>query len=127
MVELVAQDNQLATFVARGQLTPEDVVAVYTDFINLAPAPCVLWDLSSANLDAFDTRGIWDLAQRVARMGKDRRFGGKTALVCTRDLEFGIARMLAIFLAMERYAVNVQVFRSAKEAEAWLLRPVAHR
>jgi hypothetical protein len=45
--------------------------------------------------------------------------------VCTRDLEFGMARMLAIFLSMEEYSLEVQVFRSVRDAKAWLFTSAA--
>jgi hypothetical protein len=125
MVELAAQDAQLSTFVARGRLTPEELVAAYAAFVNSAPTRYILWDLSSASLAGMRTEQIRRLAWQVSRMGqtgKDCRQGGKTALVCTRDVECGMGRMLTLFLSMEDYPVNVQVFRDVKDAKAWLFR-----
>jgi hypothetical protein len=125
MVELTAQDDQLSTFLARGQLTSDELAAAYADFVRSAPTPYELWDLSSASLAALHTEGIHRLAQQLAEMAKDRGKGGKSALVCTRDLEFGMARMLAIFLSMEEYSLEVQVFRSVRDAKAWLFTSAA--
>jgi hypothetical protein len=120
MVELTAQDDELSTFLARGQLTGEELVAAYTDFVNATPTPYVLWDLSSASLAALHTEGIHRLAQQVAQLGKDRGQRGRSAMVCAQHLELGMARMLSIFLEMAEYPVETQVFRSLRDARGWL-------
>ena len=72
-------------------------------------------DLNSGPLTVDDIRGIAQLcADRRAQFG-----AGKLAVVVARDLEFGLARMWAVF-AEDKWDVVSKVFRSREEAIAWL-------
>lgn len=82
----------------------------------------VIWDLRRADLTpagSFET--ISALAEHVregvARRGRDYR----TALVVSRDVDFGLSRMLiALFSDIP---LNIRVFRSMDRAGEWVTAP----
>ena len=82
------------------------------------PGTSFVHDISKLNtgpLTVNDIRRIADLgAERIALIG-----AGKIAVVASRDLEFGLARMLRVFI-VESLDSEFEVFRSRSEALAWL-------
>lgn len=69
---------------------------------------------SEANPSADDMQQMVRLA---ASMGA--RLGPRVALVVTRDLHFGLGRMLGAF--GERHGLRFETFRDLEEARAWLI------
>jgi hypothetical protein len=106
--------------VGHGEVTPGEILAVYADFLGGRPGRLALWDLSSATVAKIDSEGIRDLAKCMAQMGSGRRHGGKTAIACSRPLDFGLARMLATYLSLDGLPVEIEVFRHLDSARAWL-------
>jgi hypothetical protein len=124
MLELTASDPGALTFVGRGELTVDEILAAYKLFLDMAsPTAGVLWDLSLATLAAIPMAEFRALAERMAKMGAACR-GGKSAVVCGRDVDFGIARMLQGLIADSGRA-QVAVFRELAEARVWLGRAAA--
>ena len=75
-------------------------------------------DLDTGPLTVSDVKMIADLcAQNRERFG-----AGKIAVVLRRDLEFGLARMWAVFVE-GRWDVEAGVFRSLDDAIDWLSAP----
>jgi hypothetical protein len=120
MVTLRVQDDGIAAFVGNGEITSGDIVDVYVDYLDRGPARLALWDLSSARVEKIDGLGVQSLARCLADLGLQRRRRGKTAIACDRDVDFGLARMLAAYLFLEGLRVQVQVFRDSHSARAWL-------
>jgi hypothetical protein len=125
MLELTASDPGALTFVGRGELTVDEILAAYELFLDMAtPTAGVLWDLSLATLAAIPMAEFRALAERMAKMGAACR-GGKAAVVCSRDVDFGIARMLQGLIADSGHRAQVAVFRELAEARVWLGRAAA--
>ena len=82
------------------------------------PGSLLLHDLSNFDSGPLSLNDI----KRMADFGYNRRaqFGaGKIAIVAIRDLEYGLARMLSVFVD-DKLDTGFEVFRSRKEAFAWL-------
>lgn len=79
----------------------------------------VLWDIAQADLSALKTDDIRDDAKQTKDLA-DIRKGGKTAIVSSNSLEYGLSRMLEAFYDLERVPFEVQVFRTMDEAMEWL-------
>jgi hypothetical protein len=76
----------------------------------------VFLDLSETTSLPF-TAEINAVAQEINRVRKKVRFGA-CAVLATADALFGMMRMFAVLAGS--YFSDIQVFRSAPEAEAWL-------
>ena len=63
-----------------------------------------------------------DLRMIVDRAGPftDVRSGGQTAIVVTREVDFGLCRMFQAFAEMAEVPVAFLVARDIDEAERWL-------
>ena len=61
--------------------------------------------------------------ERITHAARERaelRAGGKSAVIATADLEFGISRMVDIGLDLRDTPYEVRSFRTAEEARTWL-------
>jgi len=78
----------------------------------------VVWDIREADVSAFTTQDINDVAAFVAE-----HWGGEStpraAMVVASDFDFGLARMYEASVSDDRYR-RVQVFRDMTEAVAWV-------
>jgi hypothetical protein len=111
----------LATIVAQGELTAEELFTLYSELLRMDAGAAALWDLSSATLRGLAPESVRRLARRVVEAGKGVRSQGvKAAIVCGGPLDYAIARMLSASLSIEGYPVPVGVFMGSDEARAWL-------
>jgi hypothetical protein len=78
-----------------------------------------LWDLRDADFSEVKPEQIKKLAEMVGRY-----WGGpgeaKSALVVSRDLDYGLTRMYEIILSTIN-SNNVRVFRNIRAAEEWMV------
>jgi hypothetical protein len=124
MVAMVSKEGELTTFVAEGEMSSDEIFAAFTHFLEGGATPFALWDLSRASLAELKAESIRVLARRMAHAAKGRRPRGRTALVCARPVDFGVAHILAAYLSGEDYPVDVATFTSMDSAKAWLNRAV---
>lgn len=96
----------------------EDLLDAMLAHEHWQPGVPFVHDLSNLNTGTLTVEDI----MRIAGLGSERKalFGaGKIAIVARRDLEFGLARMLSVYIADELDS-EFEVFRSRSEALAWL-------
>lgn len=82
----------------------------------------VLWDYSQADLSGL-SRADHEALVRVGLRYRERhaeRIGGKTAIIASADLEYGVNRASEVLAYLESYPFEVRTFRTAAQAEAWL-------
>jgi hypothetical protein len=120
MVELKERSADITTFVAAGDLRPHELLDAYRAFLDSAPTPLALIDLSSASLARIDAESMRQLARRTAELGKQRHVRGKAAIVCGRDVDFGMARMFSTLASLEGHPIQFAVFPGPNSARAWL-------
>ncbi len=101
---------------------PSDILAAYAQFLDAGEhtSPNMLWDLSAATLTTLSSKAIHQLAADLVRAGRGRRRPGKSALVCSQNVDFGLARMLAILVSDQGLPVEFHVFHDVDDAKAWL-------
>ena len=109
------------THVVTGELTTGELLgalaSVYESH-DYRPQACALWDLRGAQLHKFDKAEIRRVADYVAaNRGAPR--GTCAALVVSRDLDYGLARMYEQMLVVSTDA-KTMVFRDIEEARTWL-------
>ncbi len=113
--------TDLRVHVVRGELTHEELCetleALYATR-EFQPQQSALWDLREADLtgsSAAEVRQIAELVQQHwGTTGVPR-----AALVVSRDVDFGIARMFELYVTTGAQR-EVRVFREFDEAVAWV-------
>ena len=112
-------ENDLTIFAVSGSVDAEQLTTQIISFLKGEPTQLVLWDITEGSLAAIpakDLRMIVDLASPFAH----RRKGGRTAIVCTTDLNFGLSRMFQSFAELMHIPFEMHVFRVFEEAKGWL-------
>jgi hypothetical protein len=120
MVTLVEKTAELSRFVGSGELSPGELLDTYTTFLDSSPTPLALVDLTQASLQRISGESMRLLARRVTELGKGCRPRGKTAIVCGREVDFGMARMFATLASIEGHPVRFAAFLTLHSAKAWL-------
>ena len=110
----------LTTFVCEGTMTLEEISGRLRAFYERHPTLNVLWDLGQADLSALRTSDVRTLALSLARQAHVRS-GGRTAVVASADLAYGLSRVYQISREIEQNPVDLEVFRTVDEARNWLL------
>jgi hypothetical protein len=95
----------------------EALTAVY-DADDFDPDKDVMWDLRDADLTAFSTDDIKSVSGLV-KQNWGTSSSSRAALVVSRDVDFGLARMYEQLLDNGSTG-DVTVFRDYDEAIAWL-------
>ena len=106
---------QTCTGVISSQEIEEAIMSVYDG----KPTRNQLWDLTGANVENIDRSSIRQFAKLVSERGHGRS-GGKTAIVSSVDLGFGLARVYGVMADITDQQIEVRVFRSIDEANAWV-------
>ena len=115
----IDQANDLATFTATDNFTFDEVMAVIEKFYD-TPTKNVVWDLKCVYELNFSLEEVRDIASYQQRLESSTRINGKTAIVASEDLIFGLGRMFQSFSEMSKVPIAVMIFRTMEEAEAWL-------
>ena len=120
MVRLSARRGDVSEFVATGAMTARDWMETYQAFLEAEPTAMMLWDFTSATWEAASSQELREIARRIGAMEVARGGARKAALVCVRDLDFGLARMFVTMAELESCPVRMAVFRDGDEARDWL-------
>lgn len=111
--------RELTIFTVTGELTFAAQMEALRRFYGEAPTANMLWDfrrLEGSRISSEELRRII----AFIRGQKDKRPYGKTALVSTSDLDFGLSRMSEAYAQSEGLPWDIQAFRSMAEALRWL-------
>ena len=79
----------------------------------------VMWDFTQGSLEAIGTPDLLSIVPLVKSFGGVRA-GGKSAIIVSGDLEFGLARMLEALAEGNQLEHTISVFRTREEADIWL-------
>jgi hypothetical protein len=112
-------DDDMLRIVAEGDYTAQDLkdllVAALSD-PRTRPGMSTLMDIRRSEA----ARTTDELVSVVDFLGskRDRAVPLRCAVVTTSDLRFGLSRMVSVYL--ERYGVDLRVFREIEAAEYWI-------
>jgi hypothetical protein len=112
-------EAQLTTYVAAGPLTANDVSKTVVSCLTENPTRLVIWDVREAsfsNVTGDDLRKVVINARPLA----ESRAGGKTAIVCSRGADYGLARLFQTYAELYEAPIDIKVFDSMDDATAWL-------
>jgi hypothetical protein len=112
-------DKQLTIHTVTGEPSFEEGMAAFKQFWEGKPTQNVLWDFRKASLtrlSSIETEAMIDYIKQHA----EKRSGGKTAILVSKDLEYGISRMAQTFAELKNIPFEMEIFRSIEEAIQWL-------
>ena len=109
--------NRMWLFSVEERFTLQEVVELVGE-TDWQRARRFLWDLRRLREGPADTEAIVDAAQLVEKT-KEQWRGSFVAILVERHLDFGVARMFQVYA--DQSGVRYEIFKSLKEAMAWLL------
>jgi hypothetical protein len=115
----VDNDKQLTTHTVIGEVSFEKGMTTLKQFWEGQTKRNVLWDFRNASLvrvSSQEAEAIMDYIKHYS--GKCSV--GKTALVASGDLEYGMLRMAQTLAEIKGFSLQLEIFRSFKEAIQWL-------
>lgn len=112
-------DDDMLRIVGEGDYTAQDLkdlLAAALSDPRARPGISTLMDIRRSEA----SRTTDELVSVVDFLGskRDRAVPLRCAVVATSDLRFGLSRMVSVYL--ERYGVDLRVFRDIEPAELWL-------
>ena len=114
------KSRDLTTYTFMGEISAKDLIKIVEDFYEGELTENLLLDFRQAKPNQqFLSRDLENTA-RVAKKYWELRKKGKTAIVASTDISFGLARMYEAFTKIEDMTHSVRVFRSMDKASEWL-------
>jgi len=111
--------RDLTVFTPVGSSGLDEQIAVLKDFYEATPTRNVLWDFRNIRGKRLSSGDLRLIIEHLGRY-RDRRPPGKTALVSSTELDFGLSRMSGSLADSEELPWKIQAFSSFAEAESWL-------
>ena len=115
----VDNDKQLTTHTVIGEVSFEEGMTTLKQFWEDRPTMNVLWDYRKGSLARVSSVDLERMVDYVT-VHSEKRAGGKTAIVVSRDLESGLSRVLDTLRDISRVPFQLQDFRSMEKANQWL-------
>jgi hypothetical protein len=81
-----------------------------------------LWDTRDtqlANLKSSEVERVTSFIRQFRPRFEERK-GGKTAVVASSDLQYGLSRIVGTLYEIENFPTQLKVFRTMDEAKGWL-------
>lgn len=107
----------LTCHIVKEDLTVDVLMRILKEFWEGNPTQNVLWDLREATMRRLTQDEIQMVASYTSTHPEKKR-GGKTAFVVSRDVDYGVGRIIEALTGHLHY--EIQVFRTFKEATEWL-------
>lgn len=112
--------KDLTLFTATDDVTYDDALTALGAYTKEGYTRFELFDFRNGTGRSFSTEQI----ELMLEMGKTnvglRPAGGKTALVVSQDIDYGLSRVFQTLSEIEGITWEVEVFRSMDEAYEWL-------
>ncbi|GAB4457060.1 MAG: hypothetical protein Kow0031_38060 [Anaerolineae bacterium] len=115
----VEPGSQLTIHTVTGTVTAEDIIAALKQFYTHQPTHRLLWDFREVDLSPLSKQHLMTILT-VARSYAHSRPNGKTAIVTSGSLAYGISRMFENYTEIYGHPVDHEVFKSYDDALRWL-------
>ena len=111
-------DRQLTIHTGIGNVTFEEFMELMKQFYADPQTMNVLWDVRKAIIDiSFKETEV--LVNYITPYS-NKRASGKSAVVISRELEYGMSRVVKNLLEINKIPFRFKIFRSYEEAMHWL-------
>ena len=114
---LIDYQLDLTVHTVSGNLTSQELLDKLETYYQGRPTQLILWDFMNATWSGITADELQELMRKAKKYS---RKGGKTALVFSADIDFGIGRMVETYGELERYDYEFSSFRDMRDAEKWL-------
>lgn len=114
---VIDYEQDLTINIISGELTIQKILDQFEYYYQGVTTKQILCDLTNADWSNISTS---ELRMAIAKLKKYSRKGGQTAMVFSREADFGIGRMLEVFAEIERYDFEFKSFRERVDADQWL-------
>ena len=116
---IVDSQGDLSVFTVNGELTADEIIERVEEYYTKHPTKLVLWIMGDVDLSAITREGIERIIQ-IAKKNTGKRKEGKTAIVGSKDVEYGLARMYEAYTGFENLPYEYKIFKDVDEAKEWL-------
>jgi hypothetical protein len=113
-------ENDMTVFTVIGKVTANELVAAISDFYENSVTSNILWDLTKSDLSEIRSSDV-ELITNLSVKYAEKRSSGKTAIVGSDDLTFGISRMYEMTKEIAKLPFETKAFRDIDKAFKWLL------
>ena len=114
---LLNDDLTIITII--GQLTFEKGLSAAKRLYNEKLSKFVMWDFREADMQLVTSDNIEKIIQYVKKNAYKRMPGAKSALLVTRDFEFGVMRMVQTYAEMHEIKIEYKIFEDYQLAMNW--------
>ena len=119
----VDKTKNLTIYTLTGELTVDDIQNAIKSFYK-APELTLkgLWDARSAKLTDLKSSDMESIAVFIGQFRNrfEERKGGKSAVVASSDLQYGLSRILGTLYDIEDFPTQLKIFRIMDGAMEWL-------
>jgi hypothetical protein len=115
----IDSNRQLTIHTITGEVSPEEISNKIITYSESGPTDFVLWDFSKAELNNIKSNHIETFISLTKQYSSYRR-GGKTALVFSSDLGFGLGREFDTYIDLAESNIPYVTFRNRELALKWL-------
>jgi hypothetical protein len=115
----IDESKRLTTHFLSGKVYANNITGILKRFFEENPTENVLWDFRETDPDRNVTIKEIEEIARLVSSGQKNIGQGKTAIVASSDLVFGLARTYEFLAEIKGVKNPVKVFRSREKAEKW--------
>ena len=117
----VDQSKQLSTIIARGKISPNEIIDVIESIYQFMPINNVLWDFRYADPQPLIiSNDLENIAVNFKKTYWNLKNIGKTAIVASTDLWFSFVRIFMKLEEKKKISHSIQTFRFMDDATKWL-------
>jgi len=112
--------KDLTVHTIAGKITADEIVDHLEKYYSSEkPTKNMMWDFTKAKGEKIPSDGIMKIA-KTRKKFDDSRKGGRTALVFSRDVGYGLGRMYETHATYEGSSINYSIFYNIDDALKWL-------
>jgi len=118
----IIQPSGPVVMIASGEISGEDIVTALQKILTDADfkkGMDILWDFRAVNSTLIETQQILDIVNFIKSNQDARGSDYRVALVVSRDLSYGLARMYEAYSQGSPF--KIQIFKEMSAAENWLM------
>jgi hypothetical protein len=119
----VDKTKNLTIYTLTGELTLDNIRYAIKSFWETQELTLnSLWDARGTKLTSLKSSDMESLAVYIGqfRYRFEERIGGKSAVVASSDLQYGLSRILSTLYEIEDFPTQLKIFRTMDEAIKWL-------
>ena len=113
------ESHALTIFTVEGELTFQEQMNALKAFYSGDPTANVLWDFRLMKGNRVSSQELEELFNFI-KANRGKRLQGKTALVATSDLDFGLSRVSEAYSQIRQLPWEMKAFRTMDEALEWI-------